>query len=372
MSQVASIGFAAAAIVSLLLAMAVWVSARGSQASARLRALLLAEALLSATNSYLMVRNEATPGGALLLGVLFGTFWIISGFYLSVLALLQTPLARPLNSRAAPAIVGGLVTIGAVGAIGWAALIATGQLSATTEGAGVLGSASTMWVLGGVLLLVVTSLYGLAAAFAAFWRASPGTTARRRAKMFLIAFAIRDASFLLVFGLGELLLTFFDGFEYTTLIAGSVAYVVALAYGILREHMFDIDLKIKLGISRGTVAGIILVMVFVVAKVVETYLNRTVGFVAGSAVAGVLLFLVPKLNRMGEKVANVAMPKVQPTSDYLAYKKLEVYRAAVESAHETGGISEKDRASLQRLQQKLGLKGEDANAIEAEVVATPA
>lgn len=81
----------------------------------------------------------------------------------------------------------------------------------------------------------------------------------------------------------------------------------------------------------------------------------------------ILLSTSSTLNKVGEKIANTAMPQVQPTPVYVQFKKLEVYRAAIEAAHETGGIGARERASLDRLRAKLGLDPTDCAAVEAEV-----
>jgi uncharacterized membrane protein YebE (DUF533 family) len=138
--------------------------------------------------------------------------------------------------------------------------------------------------------------------------------------------------------------------------------VSILAYGILRTELYDIDLKLKIGIRRGTVIGI------VIEKLAEQILSREVGWVVGSVLAGLLVFLAPKLNKLGDKVATKAMPQVEPTPAYIQFKKMEVYRAAVESAQETGGIDARHRATLDTLRAKLGLDAKDCALVEAEVV----
>jgi hypothetical protein len=226
-------------------------------------------------------------------------------------------------------------------------------------------------------MMLFSSVWGLLACASAWRRATPGTPKRAQAAAFLLAFGGRDAMLTLHLIGGPLLGWRFlpdDGGWEIIVVQGllgwsSVMFATFLAYGFLRTQLFDIDLRIKVGIRRGTVVGIVLAGFFAAAKMTESYLNREVGFVAGSIIAGLLMFLVPKLNKVGEKVANVAMPQAQPTNAYLSFKKLEVYRAAVESAQETGGITEKERAALDKLRHKLGLTAADTQAVEAEVSA---
>jgi hypothetical protein len=226
------------------------------------------------------------------------------------------------------------------------------------------------------IVIFFLSILALLAAVYAFRHADAGPS-KERARAFMLAFGVRDVAYVLAIAANFASDLFPGPFRAELLIAsdalGSVAillFVPLLAYGILRTQLFDIDLKIKLGIKRGTVVGIILGAFFAAAKITESYLSREVGFVAGSIIAGLMLFVVPKLNKLGDKVANTAMPTVQATPVYVQFKKLEVYRAAVESAHETGGITEKERASLDRLRTKLGILEPDASALESEILSS--
>lgn len=219
--------------------------------------------------------------------------------------------------------------------------------------------------------IFIVGFFSLAASISAMRRSPAGSAGRRRARAFAGAFAVRDLLFVVA-----LTLTFVLSARAPERLPeidplwplATLLYVPLLAYGILQTHLFDIDLKIKTGISRSTAASIALAVVFVISKLVEAYASRNLGFVAGAIAAGLLLFAAPRLNKLGDKVANTALPKVQATTDYIAFKKLEVYKAAVEAAHETGGITEKDRASLDRLRAKLGLDESDARALEREIV----
>jgi hypothetical protein len=52
------------------------------------------------------------------------------------------------------------------------------------------------------------------------------------------------------------------------------------------------------------------------------------------------------------------------TPEYIAFRKMQVYKVAVAEAHQEGGISEKERALLVRLRDSLGISEFDAAAIE--------
>ncbi|MHB8605290.1 MAG: hypothetical protein ACYDCK_08530 [Thermoplasmatota archaeon] len=105
---------------------------------------------------------------------------------------------------------------------------------------------------------------------------------------------------------------------------------------------------------------------FVVEKLVETFASRTLGVFVGAIATGLMLFFVPRLNKLVEGVGNKAAPHVT-TAEYLAYKKLELYRGAVESPLADGIISPEERAILDRLAERLEIGAADAKAMEADV-----
>jgi hypothetical protein len=234
--------------------------------------------------------------------------------------------------------------------------------------------------IGGVFILggfIVISIYGIVASVSAWRRAAAGSVARDRARAFAYAFVARDLLWLSLF-VGQPIVdsVFHEQYLSNIVLAGVIApvtvivYVPLIAYGVLRAQLFDIDLKVKLGISRTTAVTIALLVIFACAKVSELYLSKEYGWVAGGIAAGLMLFISPRLNRFGDKVASKALPSVQPTSSYVSFKKLEVYRAAVESAYEEAGtITLLERKILDRLRTKLNLVPQDAGLVEAEVLA---
>lgn len=365
-----------AAIAALGLAAAVLRASSANRLNRLLAALLAAEGIFQAIWAYAEFEGGFSEGGppSPILGVGFFASYVASTLYFVFLSKLDTPFARPFRNR--------FVRFLLVALVGVVAGLHGSVIYRTWRGETLAGTDIGLAFGPVFLALLLSSLYGLVVAISAYRHAPESSVARSRALSFAFGFGGRDLCLLIHLAAGPVLgnLAPDAGYLQSVLLRdviqsflgwATIVFVGFVTFGILRSQLFDLELRVKLGISRGTVVSMILVTVFVVAKVVETYLNRTVGFVAGSFIAGALLFLTPRLNKIGDKVADVAMPKVQPTSDYLAFKKLEVYRAAVEAAQETGGISDKDRASLARLRAKLGLKEPDTTAVEAEVLAAP-
>ncbi len=71
--------------------------------------------------------------------------------------------------------------------------------------------------------------------------------------------------------------------------------------------------------------------------------------------------------RFAESVASVAMPNTQNTPEYAAFRKLQVYEAALAEALPDGNISERERELLNRLRDSAGISAVDADALEAEL-----
>lgn len=123
---------------------------------------------------------------------------------------------------------------------------------------------------------------------------------------------------------------------------GSVALIV---YAIARYQLFDIDLRVKHAATAVTAilaaAGLAMAAWVLVRDVSFTPTLRG-GLVA---LAGVLA-IVP-LWRVARSVADRVAPRVSREGDHLYLRKLEVYRAAVESRA--------NEDALQHLRAKLGL-----------------
>jgi len=61
------------------------------------------------------------------------------------------------------------------------------------------------------------------------------------------------------------------------------------------------------------------------------------------------------------------MPNTRNTPEYVAFRKLQVYEAALTEALPDGKISERERELLNRLRDSLGISVFDADAIESEL-----
>jgi len=219
----------------------------------------------------------------------------------------------------------------------------------------------------------LTGLVSLAGSLSAWAQSPRGSWARRQAKAFAIAFGVHDVGLFCALVLpghyippppsGQLS----DAFVILGCTVTSLAFVLLLAYGILKVQLFDIDLHIKRGLKRSTVAAIFVFVFIVVEQLVSNYFNGQFGVLLGAIVAGLMLFGLDHIRHFAGRIANEAMPTVSATPEYLAFRKLEVYRAAFEGLNVDAQITDKERAMLEKLRIKLGIQPGDAQALEEDM-----
>lgn len=234
-----------------------------------------------------------------------------------------------------------------------------------------------------LLFALLSLLFGFAlVASIHAWYVAQGRIARTRARIFALAFGLRDLCWGFVYGAsiwqiwsntynpGTVVIGNMTAFDLQVDIVyalGTLLAVPLIAYGILRGHLFDIDLKIRWTIKQSTVAGVFVAVMFVISEGTSQFLSDELGKVTGLLAAGVLMFFLAPLQRFAERVAATAMPKTHNTPEYAAFRKMQVYEAAVTEAQQEGGISHKERALLVRLRDSLGISESDAEAIELEL-----
>jgi hypothetical protein len=221
-------------------------------------------------------------------------------------------------------------------------------------------------------------IYALVASIHA-WRTADRGLARERAGIFALAFGLRDLGWSMSYAIAawymwtqpdllDMSATGLGLLGKTVYALGTLLAVPLIAYGILRSHLFDIDLKIRWTIRQSTLATVVVTSVFLLSEGADRFLSAELGNWAGLLAAAVVVFFLTPLQRFAESVASAAMPNTKNTPEYAAFRKMQVYEEAVSEAHTEGGISEKERALLNRLRDSLGISASDAEAIESELV----
>jgi len=230
--------------------------------------------------------------------------------------------------------------------------------------------------IGGTLLyvsLVILFAFALIASVDA-WRSAEGI-ARSRAATFALAFGMRDVCWGMAYGWATILLwqgtyAIVDPDASTTpylvYALGSLLAVPLIAYGILKAHLFDIDLKIQWTIRQSTVAGAFIAVFYIVTEGADRLFEAELGSWAGLLASASLIFFLAPLRRLADRFAGAVMPNTSDTPEYAAYRKMQVYAAALTDAL-PGGISEKERALLNHLRGSLGIAAADADALERDL-----
>ncbi len=289
--------------------------------------------------------------------------------YLMFLGTLDTPLARPFSGRMVRRILLASWTLAAMSVVLWPEAYVTGvqRISVVTYDA-IWGP---LYYLGVIPLFQIVFLYALVIAFFSWRRARKGSLQRVRARSYLLAFGVRDlllitsAIFLLPSGTALQL-------DYRSVaviqIAAEFLFVALLLYGILKAQLFDIDLKLKWTISKSTLVGIFVGVFFISAQIAQAFLTTEYGWAIGGLVAGLLLLAINPLQGFAAHVADTAMPSVQDTDDYKDRRKQEIYRVTLEEMLIDDNVSTKERRALLKLQQTLGLDGNTATRLEAEIL----
>ncbi len=227
-----------------------------------------------------------------------------------------------------------------------------------------------------LLYFALVSVFGFAlvASIHAWYVASAAE--RPRARAFALAFGIRDGCWGFVYATA-ITMIWYEQYQmvdsdasspiYLVYVLGTLLAVPLIAYGILRAHLFDIDLRIRWTIKQSTLATIVVTIIFLLSEGADRFLSAELGNVAGLLAAGVVVFFLAPLQRFAERVVSVAMPNTQNTPEYIAFRKLQVYEAALTEALPDGNISERERELLNRLRDSLGISVLDADAIESEL-----
>ena len=226
-------------------------------------------------------------------------------------------------------------------------------------------------------MLTLLFVYAVVASIHA-WRTAKRGIARQRAGIFALAFGLRDLGWSLSYAIfAWFMWTQSDIASYLDLFLigkfvyalGTLLAVPLIAYGVLRTQLFDIDLRIRWTIKQSTLAGIFVALMFLISEGAAQFLEAELGNIAGLIAAAVVMFFLAPLQRFAERVATAAMPNTKNTPEYVAFRKMQVYEAALAEAQHEDGISDRERALLERLRDSLEISASDAQAIEDELQA---
>lgn len=214
------------------------------------------------------------------------------------------------------------------------------------------------------LLLAFALVLGLACNFVWHSLRNPEVVVRQGARRYVGLLALP------VLSVG-LLLALPDDYQPATpwlyLMAGlwRLALPVLVTYGLLRHHLFDIDLKVKWTLKHFIIAVPFAGVFFLASEGLEE-LVPTEGLWLGLGAAALLALALKPIENFAGHVVDRMMPDVQSTGDYVRARKLEVYRDAVEGLLADGTITAKERRVLEQLKTRLGLHPSEARRLEQD------
>ncbi|MEP6390569.1 MAG: hypothetical protein ABJ056_11660 [Halioglobus sp.] len=231
------------------------------------------------------------------------------------------------------------------------------------------------------ILICIVLAWGFIAAMHSWYIAS-SEVERGRAKAFTIAFGVRDVLWTITFAYytavyhGLTAITVEDLIDNSTRFGfllpltyqlAVILYVPLVAYGVLRVQLFDIDLRVKRMLRRGTVTAAFVATFFVVSELAANYLSTQLGTVLGVLCTGALVFFLDPIQRAAESFSNSAMPNTVNTPEYESFRKLQVYDSALRATLEDGKIGERERLILNSMVASMGIDPSIARRMEEDL-----
>jgi hypothetical protein len=139
--------------------------------------------------------------------------------------------------------------------------------------------------------------------------------------------------------------------------AARIYDVVLVAYAVLRLQYLDLDLKVRWGISKGTVAGIVVAVVFVASEGAQLVFGEDKQWL-GLAVGGLVVFAIAPLQRAAEKLAERAVPVASGPQGRTSAEA--IYCEAFLAASRDGKVTRREEIHLARIADRLGIGVERA------------
>ena len=143
-----------------------------------------------------------------------------------------------------------------------------------------------------------------------------------------------------------------------------------IAYGIVKERLFDIDIIVRKSVLYGMMTSILTIAFFVVQELMEDLVSTTVFadmHLSNLVSAGFVVILSVPARSVSQNLTDKLLPKVirSPSTDH--NDKVELYRTELSIAWADGILSKKERKMLETLRKSLDITKEDHESMEREV-----
>lgn len=140
-----------------------------------------------------------------------------------------------------------------------------------------------------------------------------------------------------------------------------------LAYAIVQHQLLGIDLKVRWGISKTTVAAAFIAVFFIASEAAQTFFGEQLqNEYVGIAAAGLLVLAIAPLQRLADKVAAKAVPVAGGTGD--PDRRAESLRTALRLAYRDGTVTAQEEMDLAHIASELGFRPDEYLALRTEVV----
>ena len=148
----------------------------------------------------------------------------------------------------------------------------------------------------------------------------------------------------------------------------TLAFVLLVAYALLRHRLFDIDVRARITIRRTTLAAFFVAAFFIGTELTKNYFETRFDSVVGILAAGLLLLALHPLQRLADRLARVAVPHATPVGALSHPEHLALYKEQVQIAWADGTLSAKERRMLDRTRDRLHISLEESMRVENAVV----
>lgn len=136
-----------------------------------------------------------------------------------------------------------------------------------------------------------------------------------------------------------------------------------VTYSLLRYQLFDIDIKVKAAIRPGTVAFVFTLLFFAVGELTENLIQDSRGPSVALVAAGLItVVLKPVEERLSNRLANKLFPGVKPIERLAPKERRQLFDQQLALALQDGVVSDKERAVLKKLQERLRIPAGTAGA----------
>lgn len=136
--------------------------------------------------------------------------------------------------------------------------------------------------------------------------------------------------------------------------------VLLVAYAVMRLHYLDLDVKVRWGVSKTTIAALFIAVFFIVSEGAAAFFSDQWGTGIGIAAAGALVFAIAPIMKWADRFAAHAVP--------VAHLDVEaIYRQSLRVALKDGIIDPDEEEALAVQGDELGLSAAKILSLRREV-----